>query len=551
MRTWLRSILTTVSGKNENSRRTTRYRPMLELLETRDLMASGLPIVSWSIPPIQLPGEAFKTGQKLYLDSSIDLWDAPSYQSAVTYGLRLSADSTVNGNDKLVYTRTVYGTTGVGNIFTPFNLPPGGDAFWSNAGLGQNVRTFWIGLFVTNGTTGATTWYGTESFDVKPGIYATFNSQTGLLKVVGTDASEALTVRNDGGISVDTVNIYYTREKVSKAKVVEAVKSIEVYGNGDDDVITVAQSIKANSILWGGAGKDTIRGGSGDDIIHGGGDDDRLFGRAGDDFLYGEADNDWLDAGSAKEYVNFGSGNRDWNAWQWAVNGTKMDDVRQGHQGNCYFLAPLASLAMRGWNLKDRIHYVRPYYYRVDLFGPKGGRQSREVFFDGTLEATDPGNDGAGNWIAAKGEFWVLLFSRAGSGDGGAAGDALRTLTGLPSQNINVWNYTDRAARNRLFNTIERAIKGGGFGGSSIVGQNVIADSWYDYSPFWTVPPNLVGGSTGHSYTVIGVLRDLKTGAPKSITLRNPWGFNPQSGNAYITLQWDFFCDWFRQVWIN
>lgn len=523
---WLRSILQKLGSNRTAPRVPARYRPTLEALESRDLMTTGMPVVQWYTGPIQMPGEAFRAGDTLWLRDNIDLADAPSYQSAVSWGLRLSLDSTVDASDKLVYSNTKYGVTAVGNLYTDFSLPGGGDAFWEAAKLADGQRTFWLGFYVKNETTGVTTWYGTESIDVKPSITATFDSVTHVLSVNGTKAADTIKVRQqDGLLSVDGVKIFYIRQNKSKDNVSAVrVTSIEARGGADADTIVLSQQITVGSKLYGGGGDDTIRGGSGDDVIYGGkggnkplgwfvSDNDKLFGRGGKDELYGESGSDWLEAGSIEEKADFGpAGSEDYNAHKWIYDGITMQDVKQAQASQCSFLAALASCARtRNIDLRGRIHYLGNFEYTVGLFD-NGFLFDEIVKFDGTLTAADP--------IPSKqGEFWTILYQRAylqltgNEADQGSQLDvALSALTNRGA-NIDYWlddtTYEDMKAA-LAFNS------------------NVVCGSW----PGGDLPGN-------HAYTVIAVWSDAQTGG-RYVQLRNPWGNDKPFGDL-ITLSWEDF----------
>src|SRR5262249_28617392 len=136
---------------------------------------------------------------------------------------------------------------------------------------------------------------------------------------------------------------------------------------------------------------------------------------SGNDRIYGAQDNCWIDGGGGDDQVHLGSGEHNFNARNWAPNGTSMDGVAQTQSYSCAVLAWLASVARNHTyhggtvDLKDGIRYIRRdgdgALYGVTLFD---GTQWREyqVHFDGKTAATDPRS-------AHAGEFWTILFQRA------------------------------------------------------------------------------------------------------------------------------------------
>ena len=108
-------------------------------------------------------------------------------------------------------------------------------------------------------------------------------------------------------------------------------------GNAGDDYL---HGEDGNDALYGDAGKDYLDGGNGNDKLYGGADNDRLFGDRGndvlfggdgddtldgsdgDDLLYGEAGNDELFGSSGNDVLNGGTGND-------KLSGYKGNDIYQ------------------------------------------------------------------------------------------------------------------------------------------------------------------------------------------------------------------------------
>ena len=73
-----------------------------------------------------------------------------------------------------------------------------------------------------------------------------------------------------------------------------SVNTVEVFGLGGNDTITVAPSVHATTLVDGGAGNDKIFGGGGPNILLGGPGGDQLFGSANRDILIGGTGRDTL-----------------------------------------------------------------------------------------------------------------------------------------------------------------------------------------------------------------------------------------------------------------
>jgi hypothetical protein len=235
-----------------------------------------------------------------------------------------------------------------------------------------------------------------------------------------------------------------------------AVSRVEINaGNGNDEVYTDKIAIPTKALLGGGddiawtgsgsdsiygdAGKDKIFAGAGRDYVYGGDGDDSLYGQGGNDMLYGEAGNDrlfggagidvldggagsdWLEAGSASEEAYGGvDGNaKDFNAYQWSVDGTDRDDVKQGRAHTCSLMSTLAAASYQGIDLTSRISYLGNYEYNVMLYNPAFGYfMPHKVKFDGTMlirssdnKVVDPVSVNSSDRGAS--EFWTVLYQRA------------------------------------------------------------------------------------------------------------------------------------------
>jgi len=141
---------------------------------------------------------------------------------------------------------------------------------------------------------------------------------TGLLKLVGSPAAEAVTISNSGGN-------YSVKTGSAVAQIYSGATSINYYALGGNDSITIGSGVTAaifdggdgddyivdsegSNTLYGGAGKDKIYSGEGNDVLRGNGGNDKLYGEAGLDRLYGYDGNDLLDGGSSKDRFFGGNG---------------------------------------------------------------------------------------------------------------------------------------------------------------------------------------------------------------------------------------------------
>ena len=135
----------------------------------------------------------------------------------------------------------------------------------------------------------------------------------GVLRIVGTDDADDITIARDGGAFVVTAqpvqrigggfNDVALPDRAVEARFDAAlVRTVEIYaGNGDDKVILGRHAFTA--AVFGEAGDDTLGGGLGRDYLAGGDGDDLLSGgTTGGDTLEGGAGNDQFFAGGGLDF---------------------------------------------------------------------------------------------------------------------------------------------------------------------------------------------------------------------------------------------------------
>src|SRR5688572_4547906 len=220
----------------------------------------------------------------------------------------------------------------------------------------------------------------------------------------GTDRSDTIRLTQSGSVLSVTRNGYTTRHDVN-ARPGGSVWRVVVNGGGGADILAADASVKVPLRLDGGAGNDALTGGSGADHLYGGTGADTLSGGAGNDVLVSIGggddrdrltggpgrDNFWADpsatdrvadasssdwthaVGSFMSYRiersdgSFGTtavpiklsgqdladpvakGHRGWQDFSdhplFSSAGPSEHDIDQNAAADCYFLAPLSSLA--------------------------------------------------------------------------------------------------------------------------------------------------------------------------------------------------------------
>jgi Ca2+-binding RTX toxin-like protein len=213
-------------------------------------------------------------------------------------------------------------------------------------------------------------------FSALPGasVRASFNANTGILRVVGTEANDQFRVVESlgrlrvelyvPGVFVSGQGVYTPlgiRAASGSVDSLEAisVKSVEMYGWGGNDVLrytdmlnspvtfartnwaesfvvriagdvgndTLEVSAGITSSLDGGAGSDRLVGGWGYDKLFGGDGNDTLFGNGDSDVLRGDAGDDRLYGGDGHDILLGGLGND-------RMAGEKGNDTLRGEDGN-------------------------------------------------------------------------------------------------------------------------------------------------------------------------------------------------------------------------
>ncbi|QOV90728.1 C2 family cysteine protease [Humisphaera borealis] len=346
-----------------------------------------------------------------------------------------------------------------------------------------------------------------------------------------------------------------------------------VYGDGGDDVV---YGNAGNDRVYGGAGNNFLLGGDGDDVLVsiGGGTSDRLWGEKGiDSFWMDDArttelnmDGDTAEyAGSNFHFVSQFENNVIRNNGQtlqerpskvlvgqnlmdpialapyvsfrdrplFGAAGIRMNDIRQGDVGDCYFVGGLSATAKVNANrirqsvvdLGDGTYAVRFFrsgvasYYRVDGDLPA---------VNGTPKYAKLGN---GNSI------WVAIMEKAFAYhryfDGGTyaileLGRSSEPFDALAAQNADFWGTSGTNVLASIASQMNQ--------GRAVVASSINA------------LPNGLPYVNQHLYVVNSV--DTAGG---TITVRNPWGYdgagndaNPQDG--YYTFTASQFFTYFKKA---
>ena len=411
------------------------------------------------------------------------------------------------------------------------------------------------------------------------------------LVINGTDAADTIRLRQSGATLSVTKNGSSTNYNTSPNNSYPAgIGSVTVNGKNGADVIQADVTVKVPLVLYGGSGNDSLAGGSGPDRVYAGSGDDTLGGGAGDDVLVsigGPGDNDTLAGGSGRD--NFwtdggttdrttdvtsgdwshavgsfftyrierredsfstvpvpvqlngqdladpvaGAGARGWKDFSgnalFPSSGPTEHDVDQNAAADCYFLAPLSSLArLAPERLTSRIVDLGDGTYAVHF--ERYGRHSF-VRVDGDLPVDGAGKPYYGG-LGAEGSIWAPIVEKAWAFFRRSEGTYASTNFGRAKELYQAMGISDVGFEDDLsafkspagmLNAIDNALDDGG----------AVA--------FWTkmtAPANPVL-RTSHVLMVVRVLRD-RNGVAMSMVLRDPYKTDgPRTDGAndgYITV---------------
>jgi hypothetical protein len=397
------------------------------------------------------------------------------------------------------------------------------------------------------------------------------------LKITGTPGNDQITLKQaPGGLLVANAGGWSTT-------VTGVFTNIVIDAGAGNDSVVVDPSVTTDCVLYGGVGNDTLVGGSGNDRLYGGTGKNLLSGGAGDDVLdtigstrdtlTGGAGRDtfWTDAnpfsqritdltadesagGDVHRVASLYSGPGAPKArariskalsvralpepWTdgagpyldfskhplFSDAGPSADDVNQGNVGDCYFLAPLSSIAkLDPWRIRQSVLDMGDGTYLVQF---SKGSSKAFVRIDGQLPTWDGKNPEYAGFGAA-GSTWVAILEKAYAVFRTGANSYLslgggwmdETFTALGGTSFSTHSVPDAVTMLKQMQQSLAAGKAVAFGTASIT----------DDAP-------LLGS---HAYAVENVITDA-FGTPTAVQLRNPWGVdgagNDGADDGYVTV---------------
>jgi len=134
----------------------------------------------------------------------------------------------------------------------------------------------------------------------------TFDAEKATVVIQGTPEADHVFIWNDSSNQLN-VRLQTLSDSYTAAFPSSSVSLIQFSASDGDDIFQNSTNVR--SLVWGGAGNDTLVGGSGNDRLFGGADNDLLYGNDGDDELRGEAGNDSLFGETGNDLLLGGGGN--------------------------------------------------------------------------------------------------------------------------------------------------------------------------------------------------------------------------------------------------
>jgi hypothetical protein len=366
------------------------------------------------------------------------------------------------------------------------------------------------------------------------------------LTITGTSGNDSIVVSQSGATLTILANGDTTTLTGNFAE-------LAIYGADGNDTITVQSSVHISSLLYGGAGANTLVAaataqnfivalGAGSDNVTGNGVNTSFWVDPSDTVHASSAEiaggdvhkvasfyqpfttntsspgyiPTTLNGQNLKDPTDSGATTR-LNASLWGT-GPSMTDINQGSVGDCYYLASLQSMALKtpgqlqqiAVDLGDGTYAVQfkrgglTSYIRVDGDLPAGGW--------GGLDYAHPASGGGAIWASILEKAYAFFRTGANTFDSLNSGWTGAALSDL---GVNTTTFSTSTPANTLFNQIAAGLANG----------HPIAAVTVSHTPAGSP---IIGN---HAYTVVSAT--VESGA-QFITVRNPWGYDGagSDGNA-------------------
>jgi hypothetical protein len=216
-------------------------------------------------------------------------------------------------------------------------------------------------------------------------------------------------------------------------------------------------------------------------------------------------------------------------------NGVSIDDVRQGHLADCFFVAGLASVAFTHPEIlakaikekADGTMSIRLYHKK-----PDGSFEADDIRLDKIVPINANGRPSFAHGATTT-EMWPAWMQKAYAAEvsnqkgssasfdvinkGGQPTDALEALTGKPARYV----YVSPSQGESLFTTIKQAVA---------TKKPITAGT----------PEKLPAGAPVHEWHTYSVLDTAEHDGQKWVKVRNPWGYSepgdPNGGDGVFEI---------------
>jgi titin len=476
-----------------------------------------------------------------------------SFPTITSTGLTFSWNATANATGYHIYRSTD------NTHFTLVATTGSSTTSYTDSGLtAQTTYYYKVGAFNTTGEAQSFAASVTTAATTPPVTFSTQNETSFTeLDITGTSGNDSIVVSQSGSTLTIVANGITTTEPTSFG-------DIKIFGVNGNDTITVQSSVNIATLIYGGDGNDTINNlttgkativtiGNGTNTVTGNGVNTSYWVNPGDTVHASSAEialggvnrvasfyenvSRNLSVTSLPEPTDSGTETVLTNSSFWGT-GPSINDINQTSIADCYFEAPLASLAYSepqklmnmGVDLGDGTYAVRfysggnPVYVRVDGELPTG-------YWNYGLNNQTPGADG-NEWGSIFEKAYAFFRTGANTYASLNYGYQGQTFTDLGlSSSYNFPSLTSASSMLSLINTQLAAGHAIAASTNSSIASNVpIVES--------------------HVYSIIGAYMSNGT---LMIQMRNPWGvdgFNDDSNpnDGLVTISYSTFTTNFNML---
>jgi len=377
------------------------------------------------------------------------------------------------------------------------------------------------------------------------------------LRIIGTAGNDAITVKQTAAGLVVGNTGGWTKT------VADPISFLWINGEAGNNSIIIDSSVSVDATIFAGTGKNFVQAGSGNEtLVSIGSTADTLVGGSGRDSF-------WTDNSTAEKIQNLtateisgGDVHRVGSYYNaapatakkvskakaaatpaaitepavdagvtyanfsndpiFSSTGPSANDVFQGQDGDCYYLAVLSSTAkVDPWRIRESILDLGDGTAIVQL-----EKNGKEVYVHETEELATSGGSLYYAGLGAQNSTWVALMEKAWC----------YVRTNVASYDSINSGWMDEAYAALGANATSTYTAAGPTALLTLIAKDLSAGQSVTYATDANSMPSDSGLLSGHAYEVDSIGLDA-SGKPITLTLRNPWGVDADgTGNGYVTI---------------